>query len=92
MIFYENISITSIRSGKGDCIHLRFVGDAGIPHNIIIDSGPASAAGEFRSLMASIISTGESLDALFITHYDEDHIASILKNGDPGFRDIFQCL
>ena len=89
MINFDNISIDTIRSGKGDCIHLRFVGDAGIPHNVIIDSGPSSTAGEFRRLIASIISTGESLDALFITHYDEDHIGSILKIGDPGFRDIY---
>lgn len=89
MITYDNISIATIRSGKGDCIHLRFVGATGIPHNIIIDSGPSSAAGEFRSLIASIISAGESLDALFITHYDEDHIGSILRIGDPGFRDIY---
>ena len=89
MLTYDQITIATIRSGKGDCVHLRFVGDSGMPHNIVIDSGPTSAAGAFRSLVASIVSTGESLDALLITHYDDDHIGGILKIGDPGFENIY---
>lgn len=88
MIIADNISISMIRSGKGDCIHLRFVGDSGKAHNIIIDSGPTATAGAFRSLISSICSVGESLDMLIITHYDDDHIGGILKTGDPGFNKI----
>lgn len=89
MIAFDKINISTIRSAKGDCINLHFVGDSGIPHNIIIDSGPSSAAGEFRRLISQIISTGEQLDALFVTHYDDDHIGGILKIGDQGFRDFY---
>lgn len=89
MITFDNLSISTIRSGKGDCIHLRFVGVSGNPHNIIIDSGPTSTAGEFRNLIRTILAKSEKLDCLIITHYDDDHIGGILKVGDHGFQDIY---
>lgn len=89
MKVFKNVFLSTIRSGKGDCIHLRFIGDSATPHNIIIDSGPTSTAGEFRKLLSVIKATGEMLDALIITHYDDDHIGGILKVGDPGFQDIY---
>lgn len=89
MIIFDGISISTIRSGKGDCIHLRYIGDSGTPHNIIIDSGPTSTAGEFRRLLRGILVKGEKLDCLIVTHYDDDHIGGILKVGDPGFQDIY---
>lgn len=78
------ITISSIRSGKGDCIHLRYNGC-----NLVIDTGPTSSAGAFRNLCETILATGECLDALIITHYDDDHIGGILKAGDIGFHDIY---
>lgn len=89
MITYDGLTVSTIRSGKGDCIHLRFIGDSLIPHNVIIDSGPTSTAAEFRRLTTLIQSKGESLDVLLITHYDDDHIGCILKVGDPGFDRIY---
>ena len=80
----NNITLSTIRSGKGDCFHLRFNG-----HNVIIDSGPTSSAGAFRNLCNAILATGERLDALIITHYDDDHLGGILRVGDPGFHDIY---
>lgn len=89
MITLNNLWISTIRSGKGDCIHLRFIDSSELSHNIIIDSGPTSTAGEFRYLVSAILSKNETLDALFITHYDDDHIGGILKIGDPGFHNIY---
>ena len=89
MIIFDNLSISTIRSGKGDCIHLRFVGVSGNTHNIIIDSGPTSTAGEFRNLIRTILAKSEKLDCLIISHYDDDHIGGILKVGDHGFQDIY---
>lgn len=80
----NDLNISTIRSGKGDCIHIRFRN-----HNLIVDSGPSSTAGEFRNLCNNILAAGESLDALIITHYDEDHIGGILKVGDLGFKNIY---
>lgn len=81
---FDNLKISTIRLGKGDCIHLCYNG-----HNLVVDSGPTASAGEFLKLCRSVLATGESLDALIITHYDDDHIGGILKVGDPGFRNIF---
>lgn len=83
-MLFNGLALTATKTGKGDCIHLRFNG-----YNLIVDSGPASAAGEFRKLCESILSSGENLDALILTHYDEDHIGGILKTGDLGFRNIY---
>lgn len=80
----NNLTLSTIRSGKGDCIHLHYNG-----YNLIIDSGPTSSAGGFRKLCESILAAGESLDALIVTHYDDDHIGGILRIGDLGFHDIF---
>lgn len=76
-IRYDNLEISAIRSGKGDCIHLRF--GSIYKKNIIIDTGPTSTSGEFRKLYQIIINSGERVDGLFITHYDDDHIGGILK-------------
>ncbi len=84
MIIFGNIQIATIRSGKGDCIHIRCDNK-----NIIVDSGPTSTSGEFRKLCSSILNKGENLDALIITHYDDDHIGGILKVGDLGFDGIY---
>lgn len=75
----NNIEINTIRSGKGDCIHLRFIGDSGSPRNIIIDTGPTSTSGEFRKLYEAIVNKDGFIDYLFITHYDDDHIGGVLK-------------
>lgn len=84
MISLDRIIISTIRSGKGDCIHINYDG-----HNIIVDTGPTSTAGQFRKLCNSILAVGEELDALIITHYDDDHIGGILKVGDLGFKNIY---
>lgn len=89
MISYDKLWIKTINSGNGDCIHLRYIGLSGIPHNIIIDSGPSATSGEFRNLCNSILSVGEKLDILLLTHYDEDHIGGMLKVGDMGFQEIY---
>lgn len=88
-LHFDDIILSTIRSGKGDCIHLKFRGDSGKMRNIVIDSGPSSTAGEFRSLISSICQIPEGLDAFILTHYDEDHIGGILKTGDPGFENIY---
>lgn len=79
MLTYNNLWLSTIRSGKGDCLHIRFIGESGKPRNVIIDTGTTSTSGEFRKLYGRILSCGEIVDALFVTHYDDDHIGGILK-------------
>lgn len=81
------MTISTIRSGKGDCIHLRYISDR--PYNIIIDTGSTATAGEYRKLCSSISSSGEAIDALFITHYDDDHIGGALKVTDVPYKAVY---
>ena len=87
MIDFQKITISTIRSGKGDCIHLRFVSDK--PYNIIIDTGPSSAAGHFRCLCETILASGEDIDCLLITHYDDDHIGGALKVENIPYKEVY---
>lgn len=72
------IEINLLPIKKGDCIHIRFEDETGA-HNIIIDSGPASAGRKFRDLINKIRSTGETVDLLCFTHIDDDHIGGATK-------------
>ena len=64
------------KAGKGDCIRLRFADT----HNIFIDTGVMSFGNKFKNLCDDILSAGETLDALILTHVDDDHIGGILSN------------
>ena len=67
------IQINILPVDSGDCLHLRFQSAVGW-HNIVIDSGPARAAGIFRSLLNQIKAHGEKVDLLCFSHIDDDHI------------------
>ena len=72
------ISINLLPVNNGDCIHIRFEDESAI-HNIIIDSGPASAVVKFRNLLKKIREKNESLDLLCFTHIDDDHIGAATR-------------
>jgi beta-lactamase superfamily II metal-dependent hydrolase len=44
-----------------------------------VDTGPTSTGEAFRKRYRKIVASGECMDAVFITHYDDDHIGGILK-------------
>ena len=75
----ENLHLHCTRGRKGDCIHIHYAGKSGKWRNIIVDSGPASAVSEFCRLYDSILQSGECVDIMIVTHYDEDHIGALLK-------------
>lgn len=68
--------VYTYNAGKGDCIRLHFAGT----HNIFIDSGVTRFAPVFRLQCDRIKQSGETLDALILTHVDDDHIGGILAN------------
>lgn len=70
------LEVYSYNAGKGDCIRLRFANT----HNIFIDSGVIRFAPQFRQLCDDIKRSGQSLDALVLTHVDDDHIGGLLGN------------
>lgn len=77
--FGSKITVSLIRSGKGDCIHIRFYGYSGQARNIIIDSGPPVSAAAFRKLYNEIIKRDKVVDCVIVTHYDEDHLGGLIK-------------
>lgn len=70
------LEVYAYNAGKGDCIRIRFADT----HNIIIDSGVMRFAPDFKRLCDRILASGETLDALILTHVDDDHIGGILSN------------
>ena len=81
----SRIQLNILPADKGDCIHLRFQSNDGW-HNIIVDSGPAAAAGVFRTLLKQISAHGEKVDLLCFSHIDDDHIKGATRvMASPGF-------
>lgn len=71
-----------LKAGNGDCILMQ-----GNGHNVLIDSGECCE--ELHSVINRIIESEEMIDLLVITHYDSDHIktiVNILRNLTPEER------
>ena len=68
------LQVFTYNAGKGDCIRLRFAES----HNIFIDTGVIRFSATFQRICNQIRLAGESLDALILTHVDDDHIGGIL--------------
>ena len=68
------LQVYAYNAGKGDCIRLHFADT----HNIFIDTGVSRFAPMFEHLCNQIKQSGETLDALILTHMDDDHIGGIL--------------
>jgi beta-lactamase superfamily II metal-dependent hydrolase len=74
------LEIYNYNSGKGDCLRIRFTGTSEKIHNIIVDSGVIRFGASFKSICEGIHNAGETIDYLFITHEDEDHLGGLLWN------------
>lgn len=62
----------------GDFLWLRFGALAGEMHNMIIDSGYRSCFSDFNAILRSIARAKETIDAIVLTHIDDDHIGGFL--------------
>lgn len=69
----SKIEINMLPVNEGDCLHIRFQSNS-TWHNIVIDSGPASCAFQFQSLIEHIRKQNEDVDLLCFSHIDDDHI------------------
>lgn len=74
------LEIYNYNAGKGDCLRIRFAGISGKVHNIMIDSGVIRFGSSFKSICEGIHNASETIDYLFITHEDEDHLGGLLWN------------
>jgi len=62
----------------GDFLWLRFGTLADKVHNIIIDSGYRSCFLDFNAVLRSLVRAKETIDAIVLTHTDDDHIGGFL--------------
>lgn len=72
------LTIKVMQALYGDCIQVRFLGQDGKNHNIIIDTGFSGTY--VRTLKAEaniILRSKEKIDLFIITHTDQDHIGAI---------------
>jgi len=61
--------------GNADAIHLRFLDEHDIWHNILIDGGSRQTYQKvFRPLLEEIYEAKEVIDLWVLTHWDNDHI------------------
>ena len=70
------LEVFAYYAGKGECIRLHFAQT----HNLFIDSGVTRFAQTFCRICDEINESNEQLDALILTHVDNDHIGGLLTN------------
>jgi beta-lactamase superfamily II metal-dependent hydrolase len=70
------MKLTVFQSGKGDCMLL--TGADG--RRMLVDGGMSNAFAEHVApALGKLREAGESIDVVYLSHIDEDHIAGILK-------------
>lgn len=83
---YHGLSITMLDVGQGDCIWL----ETQTGHHYLIDGGSTSQDKLCEYTLAPFLKqTGTStLDAVFLTHLDEDHISGVMEllEGEEGIK------
>lgn len=77
------MEIDFLYAGCADAIHIRFIGNDGSPHNLMVDGGSEKGDLFEDSLKARINlivnKRKELIDIWIITHIDDDHIGGILR-------------
>lgn len=71
------VRLYSYPAGAGDFFWLRF-GEAK-NYNFVIDGGESKCKLKFKKMLSDIKEKGEQVDALLLTHFDNDHIMGMLK-------------
>ncbi len=72
------MTVHMLRARNGDAFVIQHKDSKGKAHNLIIDGGPAGAyKNELKQLLETV--NKEGIDAVILTHADDDHIGGILK-------------
>ena len=73
------VRLFSCKAHDGDYFWLRYKHDAEeLYHNLVIDGGRKSNASDFCEMLKRIYENGEKIDAMVLTHFDQDHIMGML--------------
>jgi len=83
----NNFSMQVLQALSGDSIYISYHGYNGKNHSILIDGGMPNT---FQKSIKNILSTIDSLEYIFLTHIDRDHIGGILKLLDSQYIDKIQ--
>jgi len=71
------MKLTVFQSSKGDCLVLA---DAEQEHHILVDGGMRDSYQEYVApALGKFAETGKSLDLVYVSHIDQDHIAGVLQ-------------
>jgi hypothetical protein len=85
------LTISFLKAFNGDCIHISFTDNEGLPRNILIDGGIGNTYqtakskkgkpddGDLKILLTALLAKGQRIDLLIVTHVDDDHIGGILR-------------
>ena len=69
------VKLFSCKAHDGDYFWLRYKHDEEkLYHNLVIDGGRKSNASDFYEMLKNICKNGEQIDAMVLTHFDQDHI------------------
>lgn len=73
------VKLYSSRAHDGDYFWLRYKHtEERLYHNLVIDGGRKANASDFCEMLRTIQENGEQVDAVFLTHFDRDHIMGML--------------
>jgi beta-lactamase superfamily II metal-dependent hydrolase len=73
------MDLTVFQSDKGDCLLLTSKNK----HRVLIDGGMASSYSEFVApAMGALQKAGQTLDVVYVSHIDSDHISGVLRMVD----------
>lgn len=73
------VKLYSCRAHDGDYFWLRYKHtEERLYHNLVIDGGRKANASDFCEMLRTIQENGEQVDAVFLTHFDRDHIMGML--------------
>ena len=73
------VKLFSCKAHDGDYFWLRYKHDEEKRyHNVVIDGGRKSNASDFCGMLKHIYENGEQVDAMVLTHFDQDHIMGML--------------
>ena len=71
------LEIKLLPARQGDAIWIRW-GDAGSPHQMIIDMGTEEIGENIRETILALPEADRSFDLMVVTHVDRDHIGGLL--------------
>lgn len=75
----HKISVKFFNAAGADAIHIRFLGNDGKWHNVLIDGGYGHTYKDsFGPLIREILASGEYIDLWIVSHIDQDHIGAVL--------------